>query len=160
LCERLLDKLFSRSGYEVVHPEMLTIDEQIRIYTDARTLVFSEGSAASFFAFLARPDQRVAIIARKPNKTILQDQISNFGGNDVITLRNINYWVVPEQVDYPEVHSLAAVDFEAVAESLVRYGFIDSAAGWCNPGETEVRSAIRRIEREVEGNVRITRKLL
>jgi capsular polysaccharide biosynthesis protein len=158
LCERRLDELFRRSGYEVVHPELLTIDEQIRIYTGAGALVFSEGSAVHFYAFLARPDQRVAIVARRPNQTSLQRQISNFGGSDAVTLSNINYLIVPDSRPgrrHPEANAHAAIDFEAVGESLVRYGFIDSAAEWCNPGETELRSEIRQMERAVEGDVRI-----
>jgi hypothetical protein len=66
--ERALDEVFAEHGCEVVHPQELEIDEQIRVVREARLIAGVEGSALHLSLF-AQPGLHVLVLgsARRPN---------------------------------------------------------------------------------------------
>ena len=64
--DAVLDPLLAEAGYKVFHPEAVSIAEQIRVYSQAKDLIFMDGSSlyVLWFAKL-RPGTRVRVILRR-----------------------------------------------------------------------------------------------
>lgn len=62
----VLDPLLEEAGYRMFHPERATIAEQIRLYSQARDLIFMDGSSL-YVLWLAKmlPGTRVRVILRR-----------------------------------------------------------------------------------------------
>jgi hypothetical protein len=64
--EAYLEAVLAEAGVLVVHPEELTVAEQLRLYRSVRQVIFSEGSALHGLQLLGRLPVRVAVIVRRP----------------------------------------------------------------------------------------------
>ncbi|MCB1405142.1 MAG: DUF563 domain-containing protein [Rhodobacteraceae bacterium] len=73
--ERYLAFCLERLGVRVVHPETLTLPQQMRVYAGAKHLVFSEGSAIHGRQLLGRIDQHISVLRRRFRSHIAQHQI-------------------------------------------------------------------------------------
>jgi hypothetical protein len=64
--DAVLDPLMAEAGYKVFHPEAVSLAEQIRVYSQAKDLIFMDGSSlyVLWFAKL-RPGTRVRVILRR-----------------------------------------------------------------------------------------------
>lgn len=62
-------------GVQVIRPELLSLEEQMRIYAESRHLIFSEGSAVHGRQLLGRIDQDVTILRRRFRSHMAQGQI-------------------------------------------------------------------------------------
>ncbi len=62
----VLDPLLAEAGYQVFHPENVSLAEQIRVYSQAKDLIFMDGSSL-YVLWLAklRPGTRVRVILRR-----------------------------------------------------------------------------------------------
>jgi hypothetical protein len=62
----VLDPLLAEAGYRVFHPENVSLAEQIRVYSQAKDLIFMDGSSlyVLWFAKL-QPGSRVRVILRR-----------------------------------------------------------------------------------------------
>ncbi|WP_417729268.1 glycosyltransferase family 61 protein [Roseovarius sp.] len=86
--ERLLERWTARAGYAVVHPERLSIPEQIDLYRTARVIVGPDGSAFHLAALVMSPGTRVALIQRRPRQATfdaIARQITGFSDVDLTT---------------------------------------------------------------------------
>jgi capsular polysaccharide biosynthesis protein len=77
-----LDELWRRNGFEVVYPETLDIDEQMRLLREARVLVGVDGSALHASAFV-RPGTPVILVGNRdrPRGNLSQAAIDAAMGN-------------------------------------------------------------------------------
>jgi capsular polysaccharide biosynthesis protein len=77
-----LDELWRRNGFEVVHPETLSIDEQMHILRQARVLMGVDGSALHASAFVRRGTP-VVIVGNhdRPRGNLTQAAIDSAMGN-------------------------------------------------------------------------------
>ena len=77
-----LDDLWRRYGFEVVHPELLSLDEQIRVIRGAKVLVGLNGSAPHASAF-ARPGTPVILVGNpaRQGRNLTQKAIDAAVGN-------------------------------------------------------------------------------
>lgn len=82
-----LDEVWRRHGFEVVHPELLGIDEQMRILRGAKVLLGVDGSALHASAF-ARPGTPVILVGTKarPAGNLSQRAIDAALGNPLAVL--------------------------------------------------------------------------
>ncbi len=82
-----VDRLWADLGFEIVHPEQLTIDEQLHLLREARVIIGSDGSALHASAF-AQPGTTVIWVAaphrEKGNRT--QQAIDSALGNPLAML--------------------------------------------------------------------------
>lgn len=74
--EGYLAACLSALGVRIVHPELLPLPEQMRIYAQSRYLVFSEGSAAHGRQLLGRVDQHVSILRRRFRSHLALNQLA------------------------------------------------------------------------------------
>lgn len=63
--ERAIESAFDKAGFQIIHPELLSVTEQARVYAGASQLVFSEGSALHGLALLGRIEAPVVVIDRR-----------------------------------------------------------------------------------------------
>ena len=73
--EDYLDWVFSKAGFEVFYPERVPLREQIRTYAEAKTLVFSEGSAVHGAQLLGELGN-VIVLARRPGSLIVRKNLA------------------------------------------------------------------------------------
>jgi hypothetical protein len=66
LQETVLETALAACGYTVFHPQDHALAAQIATYAGADRLIFADGSAAHLWSMVARSDQSVAIILRRP----------------------------------------------------------------------------------------------
>lgn len=83
-----LDDLWRSQGFEVVHPELLDIDEQMGLVRSAKVLMGVDGSAMHASAF-ARPGTHVILVGNRarPTGNLSQKAIDAVLGNPEAVLR-------------------------------------------------------------------------
>jgi capsular polysaccharide biosynthesis protein len=77
-CDALLDAVFAEAGFEVIAPEKLSIDDQVRLLRSTRVLAGQNGSALHLAGF-ARPGARVLELGdrHRPNRGVLTQRVIN-----------------------------------------------------------------------------------
>lgn len=66
--EGYLEERLAETGVHVVHPQTLTVPEQIALYRRAKRLIFSEGSAVHTLQLVGRLGADVAVLVRRPRR--------------------------------------------------------------------------------------------
>lgn len=64
--ERTLEAALQAEGYRILRPEAMPIEDQIDLYLRAGRLIFADGSAVHLWSLFGHPDQRAAMILRRP----------------------------------------------------------------------------------------------
>lgn len=144
--ERLLEENLAAEGYVIMHPERLSIPEQIATYAAARQLIFAEGSALHVAVGCIEPDAPVVVIARRMGREAeLRGYaeaagLRRFGFVDAITGA-----VVTMEADgvtpRPPVSAIAVLDLERLRRDLVAAGFC-RGDGWRMPTPAETAARI------------------
>lgn len=68
--ELYIDNIFQRAGFHVVHPQLLTVFEQLQIYMHAEHIVLASGSAMHGLELLGSLGCKVSVITRRPGTRI------------------------------------------------------------------------------------------
>jgi hypothetical protein len=125
LQEEPLERALAVAGYRVVHPEQLSITAQLDTYAQARRLIFADGSAAHLWSFAARPDQKVAIILRRPRDRKFARWFRSF---DVAPPAYLDHGIADfwRRGEGP-ARSVALLDLQALWQALRAHGFHDAA---------------------------------
>ena len=74
--ERYLVSLLRDLGVRIIDPEALSLPDQMRQYSQARHLAFSEGSALHGRQLLGRIDQEIAVLRRRSDSKMAHGQIA------------------------------------------------------------------------------------
>jgi hypothetical protein len=74
--EEYFEKFFSKLGFVIVYPEMLTFAEQINIISSAKEIVSTIGAISHLFVF-AKNNIRTTCILRDPNRIIYPQIVLN-----------------------------------------------------------------------------------
>ena len=144
LLEERIEQNLEREGYTVIHPERLTIAQQLAHYNSAEHLVFADGSALHLYALVARPDQRVFVVWRRKRNGMFGWQIRSFGGAVVEGAPCVQRLWVPEVSFGAMAQAKAVLDFDDLRRQLVAGGFI-GGDGWRDPGAADFSEALERI---------------
>ncbi len=144
LQESVLEAFLVQQGYRVIHPETLSIAEQMRAYGSAEKLIFADGSAVHLWSLIASPDQQAAMILRRP----LDSHIARwFQGLPDVKLDYLD----TRMADFsrrggPSNTSVALLDLQAVCAALRRLGFLatDDVIG---PPRAMLETWLARMER-------------
>jgi hypothetical protein len=133
LAEAVLERHFEAAGFRIFHPQEHSPEEQIAQYKAARAIVSSDNSALHFAAFFMTPDARLAIIRRRPGRTIddLMLQCRWFLGAEPMVIDALGtVYVVEGTCRRRTAEVFTEVDFRKVGSALAEAGLIGSAAGW------------------------------
>nr|WP_275982288.1 glycosyltransferase 61 family protein [Frigidibacter sp. ROC022] len=144
ILEERLEARLSAAGYEIFHPQKHTVAEQVAHYRAATHVLGLDGSAFHMFGFVARADQKAAVILRR-NSTVpngLVHQIEAFSGRRPDVIAHVVADWVPRHKGRAGRYSFGQLDMAAVAAELQELGYIDNAADWTVPRFREVKSAI------------------
>ena len=158
LFEELIENYLEAEGYVIIHPEKMTINEQIAAYNGAEELIFAEGSSLHLYSLVARPSQRIFIIWRRKIADHFGWQIGTFGGpKHVYGELCIDSLFVPPN---GEVCARALLDFSDLSMQLYKNDFISSHL-WIPLPRHEIEQEIGRLEiatkrRYLEKKLRLT----
>lgn len=148
--EDALDANFAAQGYHVIHPEELSVSEQIRLYRGASTLVFSEGSAVHLYALLARPEQQVYFIWRRPMMhPIFNRQLDSFGGGPLQGDNHVLAMLPRRKFPNVMARSSSLLDFAALGQDLAERGFINASL-WHSPSPKSLHRSLRQLRRQFD----------
>lgn len=139
--ERALEAHLKSAGYSVFHPQEQSIDEQIARYKAAGMIIAAEGSALHLLGMVAGPEQKIAVIVRRPSGATrnIQRQITAFTGQPPLMLSHLVASWTPQAKAKPRLW-YGEIDFKALRTGLQKGGFLPITSDvWRNLGAAEVQ---------------------
>ncbi|NBZ87415.1 glycosyltransferase family 61 protein [Stagnihabitans tardus] len=124
--ESRLEAQLQDHGYEAFHPQEHGLEAQIARYKAAKQVISIDGSALHLFALVAGPDQRVAVIKRRPGSAPdgIVDHLAGFTGQSPVVLDAIQrHWMRSDR-RFADNMSYGEVDFQLLGEKLAEHGFL------------------------------------
>ena len=145
LGEDRIGRLLASAGYEVFHPEKADIRTQIARYRAAEKIILTDGSAAHLFAYVARPDQDVAYIARRSywSEGPIR-HVTGFSGRRPLVLDTLRGEWIPTAESGLKRMSLGQPDLRRLSAELSAAGFLDAGTTWPDLDDTAVSDILRR----------------
>lgn len=128
LAELILEDHLKAAGYEIIHPQQLSKDDQIALYRAAKYIISPDGSPMHLLAYTGNDSQRVAVIARRSanTKSIFANQIEEFTGAKAITIDCLIHDWLPEDANRPGRTSWGEFDMPGIFDALMAGGFLPS----------------------------------
>ncbi|MFC3613172.1 glycosyltransferase family 61 protein [Lutimaribacter marinistellae] len=129
--EERLTKLLVNEGYHEFRPEKYSLSEQIAAYMGAEKIVAPDGSALHLVAFVAEPEQRVAVILRRHDggKDIVPN-LTGCMGRAPLVIDKIDRFHRRTDMKNPNWNCFAELELQAVGADLHSEGFIDAPHHW------------------------------
>ena len=148
LCESLIEDNLSSYGYNIFHPQDLSIEAQIGLYNNTSQLIFAEGSAIHLFGLVARHSHKVALIRRRRGVAFPIEQLGGFASCEVSDLNCIkNYYLHGNT-------STCEVDFAELGKKLEELGFIPHQRFWRIPKRAELARQAENLGIELRNDKR------
>lgn len=146
--EVLIERNLEAHGYTVIHPQNMTIAEQLSQYRAATHIVGLDGSAFHLFGFVARPEAKAAIILRRNTRAYftMENHLTRAMGHapDIINVL-VADWVLP-QVGKPNQLSWGEIDHVRLAAELETRGYINTAAVWEGPAVNDLNAELTNLK--------------
>ena len=141
--EQELEQHLAAEGFAVYHPEQHPLAHQIATYKAARQIIAAEGSALHLLAMVARHDQQVAIIVRRPSGATrnLEEHLMSFASIRPVTLTHLKRTWKPLGAAKPRLW-MGELDMPALQGALTTAGFITGQAAWPPLDPAEVQSRL------------------
>lgn len=145
LGEAHVEAYLASQGYEIFHPQDHDLTTQIARYKAAKQIIGAEGSALHLLAYVARPDQRIAMILRRrsPATAMIEQHIEAFSGYAPLTLDTLKQVWAPAQSQRKRLYA-AELDMKRLQSSLVQAGFIDGGSPWEDLAAHDVPDHVRQ----------------
>lgn len=145
LHEQAIERSLERDGYTTLHPQELTIGEQVAHYRAATQVIGLDGSAFHLFGFVGKPKQRAGIILRRNSKVFqsIRTQLRAFAGIDPVVFDAIAADWVPEHKSRPGRYSFGEIDFPILAKMIHDVGLGPDPGEWDIPRFRDMKSAMR-----------------
>ncbi|WP_296050590.1 glycosyltransferase 61 family protein [uncultured Alteromonas sp.] len=126
--ERYIENIMQANGITVIKPECLPLKEQLAIYAQAETLIFSEGSAIHGLQLLGHINCNVRILKRRPNVLMAKGLLTP--RTKELTYHDIGYLVAGLRADgSPATDAgITICDKDRVKEFICSQGL--SIRGW------------------------------
>ena len=122
--ESYIEDLMKLSGIKIVHPELLSLKQQLSYYYKAGTLIFSEGSALHGLQLLGRIKANVIIINRRPRSNLglvdfLPDRVNSLNYIDAVKDLITSYKIT----GMPALaFGISIINHELLLDELKNYG--------------------------------------
>lgn len=146
LQEDRLEQNLIENGYEIIYPEALSIEAQVRLYRESARILIAEGSSAHLVALTANAGQKIGIINRlkarySPGK--FERQIRSFGCPETYTFDAVTTMYRTTEL-YPPLRLRNAVistlNFDKLGAMLLANGFIEPGL-WRTPSAEDLDDA-------------------
>lgn len=149
LNEDVLEKNLEKAGFEIVAPETLSLNDQLKLYAEADKIVAAEGSTLHLVPFAIRPSADLIVIQRRSEIPVLiENQIQSFCGDNVHYIDAIDHVYWPQE--RADNLSLVKLDFEKLRAELVECGVIKASASWKAPTQNAERLSLHAGRSESE----------
>lgn len=145
LGETFLEAALAAEGYEIFHPQEHPIEIQIARYKAARVVISTDCSALHLSALFARPDDRVAILARRPGPTIddFRAQYRSFCGIEPVVISRLTRLHAFDGAKLAQMSEVfAEVDYHAIRQDLIDAGLV-SERPWALPARSELMAEMQ-----------------
>lgn len=132
LGEERLEELLVANGYEIFHPQQHDLPTQLARYKAAKQVIAADGSALHLFAFVARADQRVAMISRRLSTAndLLTRHVGSFSGSEPVTVNALRTEWVRASRGKSDRLSFGELDHAKVGKILEKEGFVSDGSSW------------------------------
>ncbi len=122
--DKLFEVFLEQEGYKTFYPEQHTLAEQLTVYTSAKRMIFSEGSALLSCILLPDLEAEVAVVCRRRDPTacirMTTDCLQGYGKTIL--------WIDAVRGQYEfglnTSNALADIDWQVVSKLLHKHGFI------------------------------------
>ncbi|WP_185958550.1 glycosyltransferase 61 family protein [Paracoccus laeviglucosivorans] len=148
LGELFLEKLLAAEGYDIWLPHRASKEEQVAHYRAAKEIVSVDASPLHLLAYVARPDQKLAIIKRRSMDAVdfIHTHVTSFGGSQVTIIDALRADHVHERMRRIGRSSWGEVDFAEIGARLHEFGLISDPAPWRHWPESEMQAQLQSIE--------------
>ncbi|WP_233253387.1 glycosyltransferase 61 family protein [Paracoccus binzhouensis] len=152
LAETVMERNMIRNGYEIMHPEKMTLTDQLRYYKSASHILGVDSSAFHIVGLAANPSKNIGFILRRDNSAheSIAAQIAGMTEREpqVIDALVAN-WMEPLQEKSNHL-SWGEINHEKLSLELVKSGFIDSANAWEIPTDQEVADSVEEASKRAK----------
>ncbi|WP_295048461.1 glycosyltransferase family 61 protein [uncultured Paracoccus sp.] len=144
LCEKVLERNMAEQGYTIMHPERMTLDDQLRFYKSATHIVGVDSSAFHIAGMVADPSKRIAFILRRDNNAhrSIAAQINGMTGQDPIIINTLAANWIEEGSPSSNHLSWGELDHAILAQGLQDHGFIDDKTRWQAPTDQDMADSL------------------
>lgn len=126
IAETLFENFLQANKYIIIHPETLTLFQQLILYKNARQIIFCDGGATYATILLPKLKADIAIVARRRDyRGNYKDITEHFAGYKKTVLW-IDEVVWQYQFGAETWDALAEVDWHKVSLALKEDGFVES----------------------------------
>lgn len=143
--EEKLEEYLRLEGYDIIHPEKHDLKSQIERYKAATHVIASEGSAIHMFAMVARPEQRLAVIARRNSGATdhIERHVSSFSGNPPVSIKSLKRAWMPKGKTKKRM-ARGEMDMPGIQTQLEQQGFIEKQTNpWTSLDASEVEGLLQ-----------------
>lgn len=143
--ERLLEEQLQQEGFEIFHPQLHSLADQVAQYKAARHIVSVDCSPLHLVGFVGNADQKVAIIKRRSMELIpyFVDQLRLFQNIDAFEVDvMVDDWL-PHPDRRPGRRSCGEISFARLHDALAAKGMVSGKRPWRDITDEE-----REIDRE------------
>lgn len=147
MAEELVEEYLKAEGYHVIHPQLMSFEEQLSAYKSADYIVSADGSPLHMAALVAKPTAKIAVIARRPDVAQqFELQFRAFCGIETVTIDALkNHWI-PVNHARPSRMSFGELDFGVVYDRLKQGGLITGELRWPEMTETQFSNLMAGLE--------------
>ena len=148
LGEQLLEAQLRTLGYDVFYPEQHSIDKQIKVYQSASHIIVAESSAVHLLCFITTPNQKVAILQRRPRLGAnLREHIKKCADGTFFSICAISKMMMKNKLNAQLFTGTSEIDFDFLTKVLIKHGFIGKGS--------EIKIDQNRLEAEREALLKI-----
>lgn len=149
LNEKHLENLLEKEGYLIVHPQEMTIDEQIYYYANAKKLIFADGSAFHLFVLVANQEQDVFVVWRRKKHALFDEQLRSFTGKNTKGQPCLQGYYALKSDNYSSATQKSILNFEELRAQLHSSGFIASSK-WAQPSNEQVHQEVQELQQRFQ----------
>jgi hypothetical protein len=144
--EDRLEANLREAGYVTFHPQQHPLATQLRVMRRAERIIAAEGSALHLLAMVARPEQRIAVVLRRPGFGRFVRQLRAAGAVHCEAVDAVAGRLRPVLGDHPgsgvtDPNTPATLDFHELRDALLRLRFIGDTR-WDCPSDAETIAAV------------------
>ena len=127
--ETALEDHLAGEGYTIYHPEKHDLTHQVKTYKAAKQIIAAEGSSLHLLAMVARSDQQVAIVVRRPSSATrqLEKHLSAFAGVTPLSINQLARSWKPLGAAKPRLW-MGELDMPGLQTELKTAGFVSAKA--------------------------------
>lgn len=141
--EQWLEKVLVHFGYKIVHPQEISINEQVALYRDAKKIVVAESSAIHLMNLVCDAGQDIVIIQRRPEiHATIRKAVEYFSASTVFCINAICDFTTRNAGPAQKYSGISKLDFVYLCKMLTELNFIpeftENGSGLTFPNQADI----------------------